>query len=149
MKSKFIFWLLLGLAIGVLLACGIYFLTVGEVAWQEYIEQKLAPNAVIVFSSVGTILIAAIPIINKVLQAVDKFKQVTKDVNDTVANNGKNEARIANLEKRLGTIETVSKNTEKIVRLGFCNTNELVTKGYAAEIEKVGKSNDESNRQET
>lgn len=141
MKAKFLIGLV-GVVAGALIACGIYFLTVGDVAWQEYIEEKLAPNIVIVLSSIGTIILAAMPVISKVSSAVEKFKQATKDVNDTVENNGKNEIRIARLEERLEAIETAAKNTEKIVRLGFCNTNELVEKGYANEISKVGGKNE-------
>ena len=142
MKARFFIGLLTGVVLGALIACGVYFLTVGDVAWQEYIEEKLAPNIVIVLSSIGTILLAATPVISKISSAVEKFKKATKDVNDTVENNGKNESRIARLEERLGVIETTAKNTEKIVRLGFCNTSELVTKGYANEIAKVGGENE-------
>lgn len=138
MKARFFIGLLVGVVLGALVACGVYFLTVGDVAWQEYIEEKLAPNIILVLSSIGTILLAATPVIKRVSSAVEKFKKATKDVNDTVENNSKNENRIARLEERLGAIETAAKNTEKIVRLGFCNTNELVTKGYANEIAKVG-----------
>lgn len=138
MKTRFMVGILIGIIIGGLFACAIYFLTMCDVAWQEYIEEKLAPNIILVLSSIGTILLVATPVIKRVSSAVEKFKKATKDVNDTVENNSKNENRIARLEERLGAIETAAKNTEKIVRLGFCNTNELVTKGYANEIAKVG-----------
>lgn len=147
-KVKFFLGLLIGLIVGALIACGIYFLTVGEVAWQEYIQEKLAPNVVIVLSSVGTILLAAMPVIGRVSAAVEKFKKATKDVNDTVENNGKNESRIASLEARLDSIETATTNTEKIVRIAFCNTNELVKKGYAKEIAKVGGDNEKKDKLE-
>lgn len=147
-KVKFFLGLLIGLIVGALIACGIYFLTVGEVAWQEYIQEKLAPNVVIVLSSVGTILFAAMPVIGRVSAAVEKFKKATKDVNDTVENNGKNESRIASLEARLDSIETATTNTEKIVRIAFCNTNELVKKGYAKEIAKVGGDNEKKDELE-
>lgn len=147
-KVKFFLGLLIGLIVGALIACGIYFLTVGEVAWQEYIQEKLAPNVVIVLSSVGTILLAAMPVIGRVSAAVEKFKKATKDVNDTVENNGKNESRIASLEARLDSIETATTNTEKIVRIAFCNTNELVKKGYAKEIAKVGGDNEKKDELE-
>lgn len=142
MKTKFFIGLLVGAILGVLIACGVYYLTVGDIAWREYIENVLAPNVVIVLTSIGTILLAATPVVRSVSAAVEKFKKATKDVNDTVENNGKNESRIARLEERLNVIETTAKNTEKIVRLGFCNTSELVIKGYANEIAKVGGENE-------
>ena len=144
-KVKFILGLLLGIIVGALIAIGVYFLTVGEVAWKEYVENSLIPNIVIALTSIGTVCVAAIPIIIKVRNAIDNFKLATKDVNDTVANNGKTEKkvveleeRIAGLEERLGSIETSSQNTEQMVRIAFCNTDELVRKGYAKEIAKVG-----------
>ncbi len=147
-KVKFFIGLLIGLIAGALIVCGVYFLTVGEVAWQQYIEEKLAPNIVIVLSSVGTILFTAMPVIGRVSAVLEKFKKATKDVNDTVENNGKNESRIASLEQRLDTIETATTNTEKIVRIAFCNTNELVKKGYAKEIAKVGGSDEKKDELE-
>lgn len=145
-KVKFIVGLLVGILAGVLIAIGVYFLTVGEVAWKEYVENSLIPNAVIALTSIGAILVAAIPIVSKVMTAVNAFTAATRDVNNTVANNGKTEekvaeveARIARLEGRLDGIEVSTVNTEQIVRLAFCNTDELVKKGYAKEIAKVGK----------
>ena len=144
-RVKFVIGLLFGIIIGALIAVGVYFLTVGEVAWKEYVENSLIPNIVIALTSIGTVCVAAIPIIIKVRNAIDNFKLATKDVNDTVANNGKTEKkvveledRIAGLEERLGSIETSSQNTEQMVRIAFCNTDELVRKGYAKEIAKVG-----------
>lgn len=145
-KGKFFLGLALGVIVGALVAIGVYFLTVGEVAWKEYVESELAPNVVLALTSIGTILLAAIPILSKVTSAINSFKSATKDVNDTVANNGKNEQRIAELEQRLDRIEKAAENTEEIVRIAFCNTDELVKKGYAKEIAKVGQ---DENKQET
>ncbi len=144
-RVKFVVGVLLGIIIGAIIAVGVYFLTVGEVAWKEYVENSLIPNIVIALTSIGTVCVAAIPIIAKVRIAIDGFKSATKDVNDTVVNNGKTEKKVAKLEERiagledcLGNIVTSSKNTEQMVRIAFCNTDELVKKGYANEIAKVG-----------
>lgn len=151
-KVKFVLGLLLGIILGALIAIGVYFLTVGEVAWKEYVENSLIPNVVLALTSIGMICLAALPILKKIKSTIDIFKSATQDVNDTVANNGKTEKkvveleeRIAGLEDRLGSIETSSKNTEQIVRIAFCNTDELVKKGYAKEIAKVG--SDEDNKE--
>ncbi len=141
-KGKFFFGLLIGIVVGVLSTIGVYFLTIGEVAWKEYLENSLIPNIVLALTSISTILFAAMPIINRVSSALNMFKSATKDVNDTIVNNDKNEQRIAELEKSLGNIKTATNNTEKIVRLAFCNTDELVKKGFAKEIAKVGKDED-------
>lgn len=144
-KVKFILGLFLGIIVGALITIGVYFLTVGEVAWKEYVENRLIPNIFIALTSISAIFVAAIPIIKKVWNAIENFKSATKDVNDTVANNGKTEKKVAELEERIvgfeerfDGIETSSKNTEQIVRIAFCNTDELVKKGYAKEIAKVG-----------
>ncbi len=139
-KTKFVLGMVVGIIVGVLIACGVYYLTVGKVEWEEYIKNDLIPNAVTVLTAVGTICVAAIPVANKIIKAASKFNSATHDVKETVKNNSKNEDRIANLETSINRIESVAANTEQIVRLGFCNTDELVKKGYAVEIAKVGQN---------
>lgn len=100
---------------------------------------------------------------------IKSFNAVTKDVNDTAKNGSDNAEKIENftkevgenlqgiadnfvndvkaLDERISRIEQSSQNTETITRIGFGNMEELVQKGYAAEIEKVGK--DEGKEQET
>lgn len=141
--AKFFIGLLVGVLLGAGLCFLIYFLTVGDVAWKEYLENEIIPNAVVVLTAIGTIMIAAMPVISRISAAVNKFDKATKDVNSTVTNNGKNEQKIASLEERLGKIEAAVQNTEEIVRIGFCNNDELVKKGYAKEIAKVGQDNEE------
>lgn len=142
-KLKFFIGLFVGIIIGALIACLVYFLTVGDVAWKEYIENEIVPNALVVLTSIGLIVSAAMPIIKRINASLGKFDKATKDVNDTVENNGKNEAKIAELEGRLERIEKGVERTEEIVRLGFCNNDELVKKGYAKQIAKVGQDEEE------
>ena len=139
---KVMILIVLGAAIGVAGTCLVYFLTVGDVAWQVYLKEKLVPNIVFILTSIGTICLAALPIVKTVSTAVEKFNKVTKDVSDTVENNGKNTSRINNLEERLTRIENSTTNIEEIARIGFCNMDELVRKGYAQEIQKVGKDDE-------
>ncbi|MEG1662473.1 MAG: hypothetical protein RR338_00650, partial [Clostridia bacterium] len=54
-----------------------------------------------------------------------------------------NEKKVASLEERLDKIEKATINTEQIIRIGFCNLDELVAKGYANEISKVGGEDEE------
>lgn len=117
-----------------------------------------------------TIYIAISPILVKVKKASDKFKEAAKDVNDTAKNGDENAKKIEaftseasaklqgvadeftdkikSLDERISRIEQSSQNTEAITRIGFGNMEELVQKGYAAEIEKVGK-NYEQNEEST
>ena len=47
------------------------------------------------------------------------------------------------LDERISHIEQSTQNTERIARIGFGNMEELVKNGYAAEIEKVGKDEEQ------
>lgn len=161
-KSKVVILFILGIVIGALAAVGVYFLTVGEVAWQEYIETKLIPNITLALSAISALCVAALPIIAKVETAVSKFKQATDDVNATVDNDktvvqtiGEYSTKLDVLVTELKTLKTdvesiiapVAKkveNIEKVVHIGFCNNEELVKKGYAHEIEKVGVEDESS-----
>ena len=158
-KGKTIVFLALGFVLGAMAVIGIYFLTFGEVVWQEYVETKLIPNAVLALSSISALCVALLPIINKIQISLAKFNQATKDVNDAAKNGEKidsaviaQDKKISSFEERFDIIEGIfreeiaslkvaAENTERILRIGFCNTDELVRKGFAAEIGKVGAEN--------
>lgn len=162
MKTKLILTAFLSFALGVAAAVGVYFLTVGEVAWQEYVETKLIPTVVLALSAISALYFAALPIVNKIQASVAKFNQATSDVNAAAENGKRTDAalsaqdkkiaafseRFDALEKRfadeISSVKTTAENTEKILRIGFGNTTELVRKGFAAEIAKVGKENEQN-----
>lgn len=142
--------------------------TTEEKDWTAWVKEELVPYAVLAISAIGTIIIGVSPILAKVKKASDKFKDATNDVNGTKENGEKSiqmiesfsknteaklqgiaedfSQKVKNFDERLTRIEQASANAEKIARIGFCNMEELVQKGYAAEIEKVGKS-DEQNKE--
>ncbi len=147
-KIKIILALLIGFVIGALVAVGVYFLTVGEIAWKEYAETKLIPNAVLALTTIGGLATASLPIIARIQIAVDKFNKATKDVNDTAENGRKAEGELRKQDKRivegytalnerLTAMEKETKKTKEMCKIGFCNMSELVENGYAAEIAKV------------
>ena len=88
--------------------------------------------------------------------SVANFNQATSDVNATVEKGKKTDAKLAAQDEKIASfsarfdemeklftvgisaVKSAAENSEKILRLGFCNTEELVKKGYAAEIQKVG-----------
>lgn len=137
-----------------------------ETDWGAWVKEKLVPSIVLVVSGALTIYIAILPILVKVKRASDKFKEATKDVNNTAKNGDENAKKIESftseasaklqgvandftdkikaLDERISRIEKSSQNTEAITRIGFGNMEELVQKGYAAEIEKVGKSDEQN-----
>lgn len=160
-KLKIFFLILLGFVLGACAAVGVYFLTVGDVAWHEYVETKLAPNIMLALTTISSLAIASIPIISKVQDSLSRFNKATEDINDTVGKGRhtqesieEQDKRISKLDERFNSlerkiddkmlpIEKATSNTEDIVRIGFCNMEELVKKGYATEIEKVGVENEQ------
>ncbi len=157
--------IVIGIILGVAGACGVYFLTVGEVAWQEYIETKLVPWIVTAVSAIFVIGCGVAPVIKNILAATSKFNSATSEINATIQNGklatesiGAFETKIAekvesvvalNAQKfqeqdeRLKRIEKSFANMETITRIGFGNIPDLVRNGYAAEIANVGKEDDE------
>lgn len=154
MKKRYLFLLgmLLGFVLGVLIAVGIYFLTVGQVAWKEYIETKLVPNVLLAFTSIGTVIVAALPVVKKVFTASGMFERATSDIKDTIKEAKMSEDKVSALSEslskevasytdRLSKIEEreakLMDSIEKVqetLRVAFCNSDELVRKGVAKRI---------------
>lgn len=159
-KTMVLLLITIGIVIGALGAAGVYFLTVRDVPWQEYVEGKLIPNAVLAISTIGGLCVAVYPVIGRVTATLSTFKKATQDVNETVERGKATEERIAAqdrmiedynkrfdaleryVDEKIETVRMATINTERIVRLGFCNTDEIVRKGYANEIEKVGREDE-------
>ena len=159
-KLKIFLALLIGLIVGVLGACGVYFATVGDVAWEVYIKEMIVSNVVLALTTIIALWVAASPIIKKVLSALGLFNQATNDINKTVESEEQNKNNLAIMQQNIQegftqickdiraefkehkeTVQRIDKattNTEEITRIGFGNMDELVNKGYAAEIAKVG-----------
>lgn len=117
--------------------------TVEKPQWQIYLEENVFPQLIATGTSISILLSVLFPIINKVKKASDRFKNATNDVEGTVKENKKLKKEIEELKAEVLTIKEKTINTEKIVKIGFSNTEELVNKGIAAEIIKVG-SEDEN-----
>ncbi|MBE6656260.1 MAG: hypothetical protein E7609_05280 [Ruminococcaceae bacterium] len=154
-RSKTLMLLALGVVVGVLAAAGVYFLTVGEVAWQEYVEEKLIPNVVFIATTIGALYVASTPVLTKIKAALENFKKATDGVcataekdkaltqemrtifsDNTVLYDGLCKMKESLEEDRAEMREGLNKiNT--VVKIAFCNNRELVEKGFAAEIAKV------------
>lgn len=163
-KSKLAISFFIGIAVGSLAAVGIYFMTAGDVVWQAYIENELIPNIVLALSAISALCVAAHPIINRLQASLKSFDQATSDVNATVENGKKTGEAIAAQDRKIeafaerfdrmeklfadgiSSVRSTAENSEKILRIGFCNTEELVRKGYAAEIGKVGIKNEQDEK---
>lgn len=138
---------LLGVIIGAAICCGIYFATVGDIAWEDFLENKMVPALAAVAGSVLSVCVAAKPIVGLVATAATKFSDATDKVNKTVENNDKNVEKISGIEDRLQNIETTVSNIEKMNRIAFCNNKELVVNGYAKKIAKIGTTDGHSETQ--
>ena len=147
-KIKIFIAILIGFVLGALAAVGVYFLTVGEVSWKEYLETKLIPNIVLVITAIGTLATASLPIIARIQISIDKFNKATQDVTSTAESGRKTEGALKEqniriseqfdtIDERLSMIEKNSLKTQEMCRIGFCNMGELVKNGYASEIAKV------------
>lgn len=112
--------------------------TVEKPQWQIYLEENVFPQLIETVTYISVLLSALIPILNKVKKASDRFKNATNDVEGTVKENKRLKKEIEELKAEVLTIKEKTVNTEKIVKIGFSNTEELVNKGIAAEIIKVG-----------
>ncbi len=161
-KLKAFLLILLGIALGILGAVGFYYLSIGETEWQLYVEEKLILNIVFILTSISGISVLAMPIISRIQASAAKFDKATEDVNTTYQNDKEMldflseyreemssmmeefKALRGDVEGYISPVKHTAENIEKIARIGFGNTAELVRNGYAHEIAKVGKENEQS-----
>ena len=160
-KTRVLLTFVIGIVIGIMASIGVYFLTEGDVAWQEYIEVKVIPNVVLALSTISALCVATMPLLTKIKLTLTSFDKATQDVNGS-AESGKNatktvleckdeikqmmnELEIAKsqMQEAMIPIQQGVQNLEEIVRIGFCNTSELVKNGYARQISKVGHVDEE------
>lgn len=118
--------------------------------WEVYIKEEIIPVVVFIVSSVAAVYVAILPVLTSVKKASEKFKSATKDVNKAASETEQNKNDIAALGAKMDTIsaefaaiKTGLKNVQTISKIGFGNFTELIEKGYAHEIEKVGESENE------
>jgi hypothetical protein len=101
------------------------------------------------------------PLLSKIKLTLTSFDKATQDVNGS-AENGKNATKTvleykdemkqmmdefeiakSQMQEAMIPIQQGVQNLEEIVRIGFCNTSELVKNGYARQISKVGHVDEE------
>lgn len=118
--------------------------------WDVYIKKEIIPVVVFIFTSVAAVYVAILPVLVKVKEASEKFKSATKDVNKASSETEQNKNDIAALGAELKTmlaelkeIKTGIGAVQTITKIGFGNFTELIEKGYAHEIEKVGEEEHE------
>ncbi|MBQ8371559.1 MAG: hypothetical protein IJX38_01285 [Clostridia bacterium] len=140
-KTRIVLWFLIGAALGVAASVAVYFITQGDISWSEYVEQKLAPNAMLVGSALGIIGAALQPVLTQVKKSLTDFDSATTAVNQTAESSGAAVERISELERKVSNLEGIILEISDMlvemddnIKLGFGSMNELVQKGIAKKI---------------
>lgn len=117
--------------------------------WEAYIKDELLPIIVAALSVVAAIYVAISPILAKIKKASERFKNATEDVNAATGQVKSNKSEIERLERELGEkmdlIERENADNherlmdiEEMICEGLGNMDELVIKGTARRIAKIG-----------
>ena len=133
--------------------------------WRTVIEEKVVPWVTLAVSAVLGIYVAISPILARIKKTGGIFDGAAGRLDAATETVDKAQEKIKETQEELkkkydelqvefrgvkagydGMLQSLS-NIESIVRLGFGNTDELIIKGYANEIEKVGRSNVEGQEQ--
>lgn len=154
------------LIVGMLIGLSVYLFDEGNTDVLLYVKSEIIPAAVLALTTSGGIGLVSYPITSRLGAVIDGFLGATERVNESVGECegavntierlkdslltelSKYTDRLEDVEKSLLTVgeeilrgeKTVvagEEDIKKIMFLGFCNTDELVKKGYAREIAKV------------
>lgn len=120
--------------------------------WQVFFEEKILPPAIWVLTTLITLYLTLAPLIDRVKKTNAKIEQSSKRVDDaaSLAENSKkqyeetseeirkNNETVAGFEGRLSTVEKQNREIISILKNGFCNMDEMVKKGYAEQIARIG-----------
>lgn len=125
--------------------------------WREFVSEKIVPWVTLAVSAVVAMIAALIPLIRKIKGtsdifegAADKLQEATKKSKEAreAADGARDKVmeEYESLKKEFGAVkdgyngmrESLS-NIEAILKIAFENTDELIRKGYANQIAKVGK----------
>ena len=135
--------------------------------FKAYFEEKLVPDAIKFATAALAVVIAIQPYLVRIRNGADKFAKSSQDVNETVKA-GKEifssvaglaktvdakieemksdfETKNAKRDKVIDETQLTVQRMEKMLLIGFGNTEELVRKGYAAEIARVKDENKTEN----
>lgn len=120
--------------------------------WEVFFEEKILPNIVAVVTALSALYLALMPLIVRVKNTSTMIEQSSKRVDDaaSLAENSKkqyeetsgeirkNNETVAGFEGRLSLVEKQNREIISILKNGFCNMDEMVKKGYAEQIARIG-----------
>ena len=109
-------------------------------------------DIVAVVTALSALYLALMPLIVRVKNTSTMIEQSSKRVDDaaSLAENSKkqyeetsgeirkNNETVAGFEGRLSTVEEQNREIISILKNGFCNMDEMVKKGYAEQIARIG-----------
>ena len=130
--TKFFLGLFLGVVLGILLAVGVYFLTVGEVAWKQYLEEKLIPATTATASSLLLLYLGVSPVLKKVINTTSLFNKATDGVNTTAKNSEEANNKIEQFKTDISQkvteaveagVATMKEQDERIKRIEWHSSN--------------------------
>lgn len=124
--------------------------------WKAVIDEQVVPWVTLVLSSILTLYITISPILVKIKKTSDRFDNSSDKLDESKAVAEKAKKQLESAQAEVESLKAEFKevkdgydkmvrslsNIEQIVRIGFENSDELVKKGYAHEIAKVGKDNE-------
>lgn len=125
--------------------------------FQGYIEEHIIPNVILVFTALGSIYLGLNPTISKVENSCADFNSATASATQSAKTSEQMCDEVSELKDEISTkidgagvqisdILGYVQRIEQIIKIGFCNSEELVRKGYAKQIYKVI-ANDGSNEE--
>ena len=115
-----------------------------ETPESNYFREKIMPYITANVSSIVSALIVILTTLGKLKAATTELKASNAENIYLKKKNKKLEEDVEELKKEVASLKKTAENTKEMVKIGFCNTSELVANGYAAEIAKVGENEEES-----
>lgn len=112
----------------------------------SYFEEKIMPYVASGATGFIIILIGLMPVIKKMLKIAIDLKNAKETLKASNDENLKLKKDIEDLKQDNAEMKAMLHQVIDISMLGFCNTKELVVNGYANEIAKVGKKNEENEK---
>lgn len=110
----------------------------------NFFREKVMPYITANVSSIISAVIIMLTTLGKIKAATTELKAATIENASLKKKNKQLEERIAKLEEKVENIDKNTTDTKEMVKIGFCNTAELVQNGYAEEIAKVGENEEET-----
>lgn len=110
----------------------------------SFFREKVMPYITANISSIISALIVVFTTLGKLSAATKELKASNNENAWLKKKNKQLEERLARVEEKVENIDKNTIDTKEMVKIGFCNTAELVQNGYAEEIAKVGENEEET-----